>query len=519
MNGVGDPRLSFVTSTTSPGAVVLADLRETVVRVQVGTGALRSPAGQVLAFQFATLAARLFDQVTLEGDSTFPVLSAVPFIQGPFLAALTAYLPTLRRPISGPYIRRELRISIGEDAPAGDLYLGATRWGARISRLAPQTVETEDHTLGALAAGTLGAAELFKLAFEGRVPGAYVQPEYTLSLLHYGPVDECEPALPDRVHVDLTLFGAGSIGMGYLQGAALTPQLAGRITAVDNGRFDERNPAKYSLLDEASARAHLAKAPWVETTLGPLVGDRLDVRGVEATAAGFVAGLPADYVLPLAVSAVDTFEARLEIQDALPGFILNAGIAGTLAEVSAHHFGVGACLGCLAILQDLESWDAGTLAQRVGLTPPRTLALIRGNEGLTGEDLDAIRRAVVVPADTLASLDSYLGQPLLSLWNRVGYAESAVHGPIAPVNVSSAFVSAFAGLLLLAETLKFAVPQFHEFIVDSSYRQQLLGVPSGDLLRYERDNSGACLCHSGFRRRVYAQKYPDSRPGVASSGL
>ncbi|WP_216326047.1 ThiF family adenylyltransferase [Deinococcus aestuarii] len=506
---MNDPRLSFLAGTTDLGGDVLADLRGTVVRVHVGLSALRSPAGQVLAYQYATLAARLFDQVVLDGDPTAPALSAVPIVRGPFLPALTAHLPTLRRPIPGPSTGRELRIAIGDDAPVGDLHLGATGWGARVSRLAPQPVEGGNHTLGALAAGTLGAAETFKLAFEGRVPGAYIQPEYTLSLLHYGPIDGREPALPEGVHVDLTLFGAGSIGMGYLQGVALTPRLTGRITAVDNGRFDERNPVKYSLLDAASAEAHLAKAPWVEATLRPLLGDRLDVRGVEATAAGYVAGLPVDYVLPLAVSAVDTFEARLEIQDALPGFLLNAGIDGTLVEVSAHRFGTGACLGCLAIRQELESWDAGTLAQRVGLTPGRTFALIRGNEGLTGEDLDAIRRVAVLPPDALATLDSYLGQPLLSLWNRVGYAESAVQGSAAPVNVSSAFVSAFAGLLLLAETLKFAVPQLRGFIVDSSYRQQLLGVPAGDVLRYQRDTTGACLCHSGFRQRMHTQKYPN----------
>lgn len=310
--------------------------------------------------------------------------------------------------------------------------------------------------------------------------------------------------------IDATLFGAGSIACGFAQALLLTPEARGRIAVVDNGRFDPRNPVKYSLLDATTANSLAYKAPWLCDTLRVHGGARFQALASVATAEQFTTSLPSDYQIPLAISAVDTNVARFEIQDALPYRIVNAGIDGTTSEVSVHGFGEGACLACLGMQKELESWDPRPIAERTGIGLKRVRALIASNVGLEEEDLVLIRAGGKVSSEILAGLDSFLGQPLLSLWNRVAYAEAVLNNDAgAPVRVTTAFVSAFAGVMLLAETLKQSVPALAAYRVNNSYRQDLLGVPAGGVFPYPRYGAedGSCLCRSAFRLAAYSEKY------------
>ncbi len=198
------------------------------------------------------------------------------------------------------------------------------------------------------------------------------------------------------------------------------------------------------------------------------------------------------------MSAVDTMEARLEIQDMLPRSIVNAGISGTLVEVSSHVFGTGPCLGCLTMRETMESWNAEAIATRTGLRPERVRELIQRNEGVTRQDVTDIITAGRIPMDVILELEGYEGQPLLSFWNRIGYAETSVSGTNG---------GAYAGALLFAEFLKTVVPDLELYRVNNSYRQDLLGVPADGLFTYERDPHGWCSCYSTFRQRAYRQKY------------
>ncbi len=237
-------------------------------------------------------------------------------------------------------------------------------------------------------------------------------------------------------------------------------------------------------------------------------GDRICAQGFVTTAEGYVASLSEDYRIPLALSAVDTVLARWQIQDTLPKQIVNAGITGTMAEVSVHGFGDGPCLACVGLQTAIESWDAKPSADGTDIPPDRVYELIRGNETLTVEDLDRLKAAGQMPADLIAWLGAYLEQALLSLWNRVAYSQAAVQvGSAAPVQVTTTFISAFAGVLMLADLIKAAAPTLHDYIVANSYRQDLLGVLAQALLAYERDPQGWCLCHSSFRLAVYREKY------------
>lgn len=507
---MSDPRFSFLHSVAAADEHVLRELISgTTIRILVSREVSKTFAGQVLVYQLATLTARLFDRVELHGEEADLCHPCLDLLTGAFLPALRNLLEQLR-PLSEPVASStNVSVAVGQAIDTrAHIFLGATNWGARFSRTEPQSVADTMNPIGALTAGTLGASEIFKFVFSGRLQESVEAPGYTLSMLNSREIAEPEPELPDRIDVNATLFGCGSIGCGFLLGILLTPQLRGELTAVDNGRFDTKNPYKYALLDWSTAQQGLYKAVWAQQQIQAQARSSLNARAFVGTAEAYVASLPQDYNIPLAISAVDTQEARFQIQDTLPRRILNAGIAGTLAQVSVHGFGEGPCLACLGMQTELETWNAKSIAERTGLPPERVHQLIQRNEAMTQQDLDTIKVRNLVSAEHLPSLDTFLGQPLLSFWNRVAYSEAPVQiGQAPPVLVTTAFVSAFAGVLLLAELVKASVPELQHYQVSNSYQQQLLGIPAESVFRYERDSRGWCLCHSAYRLAIYRKKY------------
>lgn len=505
---MSDARLSFVVGLTDHEQSDALDvLTSTTIHIVIGEDASASCAGQVLTIQLAALCMRLFDRVVIDGNAEQATHPDVLLIQGPFVAALREYLKKIR-PIDTCDERREITVAVGNVSRSADIYLGSTGWCATVSLDTAQSVHDTLNTIGALAAGTLGASEVFKSVFQGKLRGS-VKRSYTLSMLDYSsvPANKGEPELENDLYFDATLFGCGSIGFGFLQALILGPKSSGKLTLVDNGKFDLKNPFKYSLLDFETAAQALYKSHWARDQMRQYVR-QIDTEAFVGTAQGFVTSLPPSYKLPIALSAVDTVEGRVEIQDTLPRIVINAGITGTTAEVSYHVFGEGPCLACIGLDTALESWDPYPIAEATGLAPARVLALIEGNLRMTPQDIDCMRHSSRLNADTLESLDEYLEQPILSLWNRVVYSEVSLQvGDGQEVRVTTAFVSAFAGLLLYAELVKQASPTTCNFQVNNSYRQELIGVPAEDRFKYPRDDRGWCLCHSSFRQMIYRNKY------------
>ncbi len=513
---MSDPRFSFAEAVSGADEAELRDrLGGTRIRIEITPDAIGTLPGQVLMYQLSTLTARLFDRVELEADSARPTHRHFPLFTGPFLPELRALLPTLRKVTTEPPNGRVVRVLIGDENRdhQADLYLGAVDWTALVSTQSPRPVCESVNPCGALAAGALGAGEVFKIVFDGRLKAALRVTDVSLSLLTYAQVSNeapCQqPALPERVEIGSALVGCGSVGCAFLQGFLFTPELTGELALIDNGVFDGRNPYKYALLDWRSAEKGPKKVEWARDLILRLAGDRLRALPFVGTAEQYVASLPEDYRILMAISAVDTMEARLEIQDMLPRSIVNGGISGTTVEVSSHDFGPGPCLGCLTMREMMESWSGEALSTRTGLRPERVLQLIRHNEGISMQDINDMIIAQKLPEKAIVVLLDYEGQPLLSFWNRIGYAETSVAGANGgpPARVTTAFVSAFAGALLFAEFLKASVPELAGYRVDNSYRQDLLGIPTDGLCRYERDPEGWCSCYSPFRHRVYKQKY------------
>lgn len=516
---MSDPRVTFIASVASGEAeAILNKLTGTTIRIVVADDTCGTYAGQVLTFHLASLLIRLFDRVELQGDESASCLLPLVSHHGllkltshhtPFLTALRTQLSTVRPLSPAPASSDLFTVVVGSRTDVqGQLFLGATAWAALISTQTPQKVSDISLPVGAIASATLGASEVFKHIFASQLQSAYSIPTYTLSLLDYQQQAGVEPPIPDHIEIDLTLFGSGSVGCACALGLLVTPQLHGQLVIVDNGRFEPKNVYKYSLLNWAAAEGKRLKAVWVQQQIWDHARDRLKAQAFVGTVDEYVTSLPYDYRIPLAVSAVDTREARIQVQEALPQIIINAGVDGTTVEVSVHHFGQGPCLACLQLEADLETWNAKPIADGTGLAPERVYELIQHNEAMCAEDIAQMKARAVMSADLLAGIEDFVGQPILSLWNNVAYSEAVLHQDgVAPVRVTTAFVSAFAGVLLLAELIKATTPELHPYRVNNSYRQELLGIPVMGPYKHERDSRGWCLCHSSYRLMTYQKKY------------
>jgi hypothetical protein len=129
---------------------------------------------------------------------------------------------------------------------------------------------------------------------------------------------------------------------------------------------------------------------------------------------------------------------------------------------------------------------------------------------LNADNIRGIERRNSVPEGTFVN---YVGRSLPALLrDRRWYSQTSIPLQDGEALVTTAFVSALAGFLLLAEVLKEVEPPLQAYGLRGHYEQELLGIPNGFRNPGQRDPSGRCLCHDPFRQRVYKQKYATATP-------
>ncbi len=137
--------------------------------------------------------------------------------------------------------------------------------------------------------------------------------------------------------------------------------------------------------------------------------------------------------------------------------------------------------------------------------------LLPGGPRLTADNVRGIEER-----NTLAPgvLRAFVGHPLRELLDELAYSQAPVRLGEERALVTTAFVSALAGFLLLAEVLKEADPDLAAYRLRGVYEQELLVVPNGFRYAAPRDETGYCLCGNPLRPELYAEKYRSKPPSV-----
>jgi len=521
-----DGRLRFVQALQLVGTGIgreelIRRLDETPIAVVVGRQAAESLATQTTALTAANLLARLFRRLIVVAPKEVHTHVRLPFIQqGEFAAALVAFAGRVH-----PDVRAELRdeppaeaavLHVSDPGAATGpwrVYCAGAGWLSRVARRPlVSLLPADENPVGPLVAAALGAAEVFKLVLGDVLSGVVPAEDIAFSSLTYRVGEqEAGPAL-GGVHLpDVVLVGAGSIGSAFLWGLAHLPDASGKLTPVDSDRLKRHNLDRAILVLDGVAASEPEKARWARDMMKPWM-PKLGVTPFSGAIRQYVDTLPPDYRLPLVISAVDSIESRRDIQDALPERILNASTGPTKIEVSRHGvLGEGPCLYCLYLPEILERSPLHVAMERTGFEQRYVAELMipDGKRLLSDGNVRGIEQRNRLP---LGTLRHHVGRRLPELLrNQIWYSQAPVSTEGGQALVTTAFVSALAGFLLLAETIKEADPSLASYRLDRVYEQELLAVPNEFIYPGERDATGYCLCHDPLRQRLYQEKYPKAR--------
>jgi hypothetical protein len=386
------------------------------------------------------------------------------------------------------------------------LYIGSDQWIAKFSRTRPQLCGPSVNRFGAGAAACFAAANLFRYVFSGQLPAGGPDNDFIYSCFN-GNIDEEAgqgPAINIVNLADTVLVGVGAIGNGFVW-AMKDIILTGSLQLVDGEKADLGNLQRYVLATQHDINQQ--KVNFVTRFLdqpavlpNPVHFDKyLEKRG--------------NWNIYRAVVCVDSADDRRLVQGSLPQRIINAWTQAEQCAISRHYdFLDDACLGCLYVPEPEKKSLPLKIAESLGITHEFHINLVRDYMA-NRRPVDAGMIGLIAQCKNIdpQSLMPYIGKQL-----EVFYAEVICGGVMMELTggaqreageVPSAFESAFAGIMLAAET-----------VIDCGAlrRQKPTTIHKLNLLRpitiytsdnVNKDHSLGCICHDAVYRDRYETKW------------
>jgi hypothetical protein len=489
-----DPRveLSTLTGGGDPEPILRAlDSVELVVEAPLERTAAHED--QVALYNLISSAARLFPHLALDLPSGVHCALA-PFAEGDLADELRRLHADLAaRPTATPTHRFHLAWGM---PPSGDGLAGdASGWSYSVGPEHRPLARLGGPAVGAIAASSFLVAQVFGcvLVAAGVNLPFHPTPGFTANLLDYRLSEAPDISADCGLRLGpVALLGSGSVGSSAIYAALLAGITGGPVDPVDPDPFRARNKLRYPILRTLVTEA---KVMWlVELARGSgleLVPHQMDVQG-------FLEQFAEPPVIAVAAVSLDTPEGRRDATDVLARTTLNAGIAGMQLHVARHGFGDGACAYCQYVDEKPSLSGSQMLANMIGLSVDRVIAIQQLEKGI----VSAADAAAMAAGGLFQGEPPRAGERLADLQRRI-YAQAAVQTDAGAVLISTPFVSAITGLLLLVEMLKESDERLHAYRLTGRYDLDLSGEPPPFTQAMVRDPSGRCLCHSTFRRRAY----------------
>jgi len=317
-------------------------------------------------------------------------------------------------------------------------------WMARVSSgLTHLSADCQlGNPVGALAAASLGVAEVFKRLVRLRASRGQLLDGLSFSLLDYtvGATDP-GPSLPEHLPIQLLLVGAGAIGNGVVQLLSQLP-LTGTIWVVDSQRFGPENLGTCLLIGPADVGKE--KAVLAADILN--LNARVEARGFTEKLDVFSGRLGKELPYPSVIlGGVDTIDARHDIQRLWADMIIDGAIGDFGCQVSRHPWGEDiACLMCLF------RHPAGEPAERVAsrLTGLRADRALQESSILTEVDI------IEAPVEKQQWLRERIGHQICSVIQEAvaqQLSEEQHRQGFAP---SVPFVASLSASMVVAELVK-----------------------------------------------------------------
>jgi hypothetical protein len=489
------------------GAETLAELLEKqVIGVAFDTSVHSSPEAQATLDLVLRLLARLYPTLAIaclddRKDKFVKQLSQLAWAINPKIDIESDLANATKLLVVG-----RTAVTVRKKVARHTWYLGSDNWIAGISRNAPVRSGNSHNPFGAGAAACIGAANVFRAVFAKEVGEEALDDELHFSVLELMPATarSANPPLPDVVLTDVHLAGAGAIGNGALWALSRLP-CRGELHIIDPEKVSDSNLQRYVMLvdgDQDKEKAGLS-AGWLSGN------KQLEVKPHLGDWASHIASVP-DYKVDTVLSAVDSADARIQIQASLPRVIFNGWTQKSEAGVSRHpdFLGAMACLACLYIPTGTSENEDAIVLRALKLPNDRpTLEQVRRrlqhSVPTEAAFLQQIATAANVPYEKFAAFEN---RPLRDL-----YVEGVCGGQVMEFHkaaikvraeVPMGFQSVFSGLLLAAELARPSA--FAQTITQVDLMSTFPERPSRMRLK---TNAPPCLCADDDFRSVYGQKY------------
>jgi|SRR5579884_618278 len=489
-----DPRVELSTLTRGGDATPILNALDSVeLVVEAPEERTCTREDQVALYNLVSSAARLFPHLTLELPPGVRCELA-PFADGDFADELRQLKADLApTPTATPTHRFHLAWGM---PPSGDGLAGdASGWTYSAGPEHRPLARRGGPALGAIAASSFLAAQAFGRVLVGAGINLPFHPSsgFTANLLDYRLAEAPEVSAGCGMRLrPLALLGTGSVGSSAVYAALLAGIEGGPVDLVDPDPFRPHNKLRYPIL---RALVTEAKVIWLAKLAG---GRGLDLVPHAKDVQGFLEQFAEAPSIAIAAVSVDTPEGRRDATDVLARTTLNAGVGGMQLHVARHGFGRGACAYCQYVDEKPSLSGSQMLANMIGLPVDRVIAIQQLEGGVVSE-ADA---AQMVANSLFQGEPPRAGERLADLQRRI-YAQAAVQTDAGPILISTPFVSAMAGLLLLVEALKESDERLHPYRLAGRYDLDMSGEPPPFTQATVRDTSGRCLCHSPFRRQAY----------------
>ena len=301
----------------------------------------------------------------------------------------------------------------------------------------PSEYSTEN-PVGALAAASLGAGEVFKRLIRVKHERAEMLDGYSFSLLTYQMCGDAGPELPLALDRGLLVVGAGAIGNGIVHLLSQLP-VRGKVTIVDRQEYGVENLGTCILMSPEQVK---------NTPKARALADILTERGIQAEGIfdSFDRYAEKLKIYPeVVLNGLDNIDVRHEVQRSLwPNVVIDGAIGDFTCQVSRHPWPDDvACLICMFRKSDgrpaheIQSAASGLPSSR--LADPDSLVTQADVEAAPPEKRDFLRR--------------YLGKPVCSVVQNAMAQAISEEKQRTDFEPSVPFVATFSACMVVTEAL------------------------------------------------------------------
>ena len=447
-------------------------------------------AGMLLAEGLGDVLGRLWHKI-----DAFGTIAATFILSANAAAASCKDKPCARIEWAPPY---DAVVVIGAGNPPGDspnnIHVGADGW--EVTAGIEAAVSDDPNPVGPTAAAAIVAAEVFRIAFDGKLGE---RSKRLPSSFRWSVCPRVDLAVVGNILLRKVPFiGVGAVMHGLLWVLDRWPaEISGQLDLVDPDPYSDSNGQRYAGMTEDDIGRK--KVDQVGNRLAKNRPNLMVTAFSKSSNSYFETDRP-DCYTEIAVVGVDSKEQRRQLGLKLPRRVVNLWTDGSVLGVGRHGMGDGwPCIYCAYPEDRLDAPDeAGQIHRETGIPPVRARYLLDTNSPLEPRD-------IAILASKLPGIDVniLMGQPIRSVRAQLCAMSTVPLSVNSEVDVPLAFVSLLCGVMGFVELIRELTSTGRPY----SWQVDGLKYPQDGCWRERGPNDGCYLCGDETTLSLVGKRY------------